>query len=123
MITSINSSDSKKTMIKTAIGTAAGAGIGAGTAYLLQSRAIKKEKEAQAAAQELKGFKGMLIKSWTKIKGWINTAKTKLDDSLKTIAKEGKVSKMGIAKTAGVGALVVGSLTLLKAALANKKED
>ena len=123
MIKSINSMDSKKqTVVKTTAGAAAGATIGAGTAYLLQSRAIKKGKAAQEAATKT-GIKKWLSQGWETIKGWAKSAKTKYAETMKEIVANGKVSKMGIAKVAGVGALVVGSIVLAKSLMANKKED
>ena len=123
MIKSINSMDSKKqAIVKTTAGAAAGATIGAGTAYLLQARAIKKAKLEQQAAQAT-GIKKWILNGWNAIKGWVNAAKAKYANTMKEIVANGKVSKMGIAKVAGVGALVVGSIVLAKSLMANKKED
>lgn len=114
--------DSKKQFIvKTTAGAVAGATVGAGTAYLLQSRAIKKAKVAEQAAQAT-GIKKWFLSGWNAIKGWVNAAKTKYANTMKEIAASGKISKMGIAKVAGVGAVIAGSIVLVKSLMANKKE-
>ena len=119
MVNSISSVEPKRqAIIKTTASAVAGAGIGAGAAYLLQSRAIKKEKIAQEAAKN----KSFIDKTLSKIKDLYVAIKTKYADNMGKIAKSGKISKMGLAKAAGLGAVVLGGAVYLKSKF-SKKED
>lgn len=125
MITSIHSFEPKKknSMTKVATTAAIGAGLGAGSAYWLQKRAIKKEAAKQENAQNAKGLKKWITKGWAKLKGWTVAIKNKCKDSLDVVAKEGKISKKGIAKSAGIGALVLPAVIYVKSKLSSKKDN
>ena len=124
MVTSINSFEPKKRpLTKIATNAAIGAGLGAGSAYLLQKHVIKKEIAKQEKNANTKGLKKWVSKGWETIKGWFVAAKTKCTESLDKIAKEGKISKKGIAKTAGIGALALPLVLYVKSKLPAKKDN
>ena len=123
MLSSINSADNRKQMIvKTAVGAGVGAGVAAGAFYALQKRAIKNEKAAQENTVNIKGIKKWALNAWETVKGWAKAAKVKYTNAMDEIAKSGKISKIGLAKAAGIGAVVVGSIALVKSIFANKKD-
>ena len=123
MVTSIHSIEPKKhSMAKTAATAAVGAGLGAGTAYLLQARAIKKETIKKEKAANLKGLKKWIIVGWEKLKGLCKSAKNYYTESLDKIAKEGKISKKGLAKTAAIGAIALPALLYVKSKISSNKE-
>lgn len=125
MVTSIHPSvePNKNSMAKKVATVAVGAGLGAGTAYLLQTRAIKKEIAKQEKAANLKGLKKLITQGWEKLKGWGKSIKAYCTEGLEKVAKEGKVSKKGIAKAAGVGAIALPTLLYINSKLSSKKED
>lgn len=132
---------STKKLVATA---ATGAAIGAGASYFLQKQAIKvadAKKAAAAAEANKKGLAKLASKlkngaiwvalkvkngaMWaaTKIKDGAKFAKTKITDGLVEIGKNGKISKMGIVKTAAAAALFFPAIIVTKNLLSGNKKD
>ena len=116
------------------IATAAtGAAIGAGASYLLQKQAINVANARKAALEAEANKKGLAklaskIKKgaiWFagKVKDSAKAAKTKITNSLAEIGKNGKISKMGIAKTALAAAVLLPAAIWVKNKLFTSKKE
>ena len=109
---------------------ATGAVLGAGAAYIIQKRAIAKDKAAKEAAAKkgifqkaIDGVKSGISKVWGGIKSVGSKIKTTCKEGLANVVNSGKISKMGIAKSALAGAIILPAALWVRNKLNSSKKD